>query len=166
MKEEWKPMSWCPGSFVSNLGRIKGPTGKLRTIYRYKSGYAFVNLYQREIHKNTSYRVHHVVAHEFIGARPVGHVINHKNFRRSDNKDSNLEYVTPKSNSLYTVLNRRHSFGEKRWSAKLSTKEVKQAIRFLKNGCSVSCIAYRFRVSRRAMYNIVYGRNWKHVTDD
>ena len=171
MNEAWKAIPAAPAYAVSNYGRIKRilpwkqrpnqPIG-LRKTYRYKTGYAFVVLSHNGQQK--TYRIHQLVAELFIGVRPVGFVINHKNCNKGDDCVKNLEYVTPKQNVLHAVLHRRHSYGEQRWSAKLSEKKVIQIIRWLKDGCSIACVAYRFNVSRRAIYNIVYGRNWKHVT--
>ena len=44
---------------------------------------------------------HHLVAAAFLGPRPLGMQINHKNGIKTDNYFTNLEYVTPSQNSWH-----------------------------------------------------------------
>lgn len=49
--------------------------------------------------------IHTLVAENFIGKRPKNHVVNHKDTNRSNNHYSNLEYLTPKQNSIHAYIN-------------------------------------------------------------
>lgn len=49
--------------------------------------------------------VHHLVAEAFIGPRPDGHVIRHKNDDRTDNRARNLCYGTQSENMADAVRN-------------------------------------------------------------
>jgi len=52
------------------------------------------------------YAMHQVVAHVFHGLCPEGMEVNHKNFIRFDNDESNLEYVTRSGNILHGIAAR------------------------------------------------------------
>ena len=43
------------------------------------------------------------VAHAFIGVRPEGMQINHKNGIKTDNRVENLEYISPSDNLKHAV---------------------------------------------------------------
>ena len=47
--------------------------------------------------------VHKVVALTFLGSRPIGFQINHKNGVKTDNRVENLEFVTPSRNRRHAV---------------------------------------------------------------
>jgi hypothetical protein len=44
-----------------------------------------------------------LVAENFIGKRPKGYEINHKDGKKSNNRLNNLEWVTPKENYHHAV---------------------------------------------------------------
>ena len=172
MKEEWRSIQNYPDYLVSNIGRVKRMTGwrnrPLEKPHILKSssggtaGYPSVWLYRNA--KSKRVVIHHLVAIAFLGPKPLGSHINHKNFDRRDNKFTNLEYVTPRENVLWTKLHLRHSFGEHRYSSKLSDDKIDIVRKFLESGCTISCVAYRMNVSRKVIYDIVCGKTWKHIT--
>ena len=49
--------------------------------------------------------VHHIVAEAFIGPRPDGHIVNHRDCNKFNNSKSNLEYVTRAENAAHAVQN-------------------------------------------------------------
>lgn len=55
-----------------------------------------VDLYYKN--KRCNKRVHRLVAAAFLGESEEGHVVNHKNGDRFDNRVENLEYVTQGEN--------------------------------------------------------------------
>jgi len=114
--EEWRPVVGYENLYeVSNLGRIKSLDrlidGRERTGTVYKRlkkgrilngrksthGYIYIELKPR-VYKHRVSSVHSVVAMAFIGPRPDGYDIDHKNNIRSDNRAENLEYVTRQEN--------------------------------------------------------------------
>lgn len=112
MQEEWHDVVGYEGLYqVSN-------TGKVRSMNYRKSGqshelsvansdrYSIVCLTKEG--KQQNFTVHSLVASAFIGQRPDGYEVNHKNKNKSDNNVGNLEYVTPSQNCIH-----RESFGEK-----------------------------------------------------
>jgi len=99
-KEIWKPVKNYEGFYeVSNIGRIKSlindKTRKEKILKQnIACGYLKVNLYFNGVKKCRS--VHQLVAEAFLNHKPNGHklVVNHINFIRTDNRVSNLRWVT------------------------------------------------------------------------
>ena len=50
--------------------------------------------------KHQTIKVHKIVAHCFIGLRPDGLVIDHKDRNRGNNHEDNLHYVTVSDNNI------------------------------------------------------------------
>ena len=97
--EEWKQ---CLESlqrvyFVSNLGRMKSVSkfNKREKIMKErisKGGYIQMNI------NNKDYKVHILVALYFIGPRPDGMVIDHKDRNKLNNRVDNLRYCSISDN--------------------------------------------------------------------
>lgn len=80
---------------VSSNGVVRNlNTGKtLKPQSSKRAGeYLFVNLYYKGKRKNIN--IHVLVAEHFIGPRPIGTEIHHKDKNRKNPKLSNLEYLT------------------------------------------------------------------------
>ena len=115
------------GSFlqVSNMGNVRCFDELTKVegednlyYYRYRvvnlsisDGYAYVGKKKDEVFLSTS--VHRLVAELFIPNPNNLPIVNHKNFVRSDNRVSNLEWVTAKENVDHAIkdgrfINREH----------------------------------------------------------
>lgn len=97
MREEiWREINNFPNYQISNLGRVRRMKGfgcpETRILKPQKGGYPSIKLskegevYQKEIHC--------LVAETFLGPRPPGLTINHKDGDKKNNSNDNLEYVT------------------------------------------------------------------------
>lgn len=113
-KEIWIDIKDYEGKYqVSNLGRVKSLVryskhwrGGVKLVRERilkpgynKSGYLHVVFIHKNNRKNM--RIHKLVAIAFLGHIPDGHnmVVNHKNFIRDDNRESNLEIITARENT-------------------------------------------------------------------
>lgn len=94
--EEWRPVKGAPGYEVSSLGRVRGRTGKILRGSRAGAGYRTFAIG----HRVRRY-VHHVVAEAFIGPRPKGHEVNHKDGVKANCAKDNLEYTTHAENQRH-----------------------------------------------------------------
>jgi len=171
--EFWKPIVGFEGIYeVSNVGNVRRALAcpgarplKLLALKRYKltgDGSRFaVNLYKD--HRVKRIPVHALVAAAFIGPRPQGLEVNHKNGNRLDNRVSNLEYITPEANREHAILNRLFPHGERTKSAKLKAVDVVAIRRLSSDGVAPVKIASLFGVSRGAIHHIKNGNTWKHV---
>lgn len=100
MPEEWRPVVGYEEKYqVSSHGKVKiTKSGKILKPYILKSGYHRVSLY---LNNNRTHRtVAGIVCEAFIGERPSGLHIDHKDGDKDNNKLSNLEYVTARENQL------------------------------------------------------------------
>lgn len=119
-------------------------------------GYYFVTLSVdgRHFHKT----IHSMVAEAFIGARPKGHHINHKDGNKRNNAASNLEYVTPSENA-------RHCRAVLEKAKKLTPDKVRQIREEIKKGTARKEVANKFGVSVH-MVNAVWRKvSWGYITD-
>ena len=108
-------------------------------------------------------KVHQLVAEAFLGPKPTPlHEVNHKNGIRSDNRDHNLEWVTPSENSQhrYDVLGHVGPRGGKAGSARFTEVNVREIRSRLARGESPKSIASFFGMSRNSIYDIAEHRTW------
>lgn len=100
----------------------------------------------------------------FIGPRPDGMAINHKNGMKLDNRAENLEYCTNSENSTHayrTGLQSRR--GEKHHLRKLCEAEVRQIYAMAHAGQNQTEIAKLYGVDPSSVSNIKRRRNWSHL---
>ena len=132
MKEVWRPVpGWETLYEVSDLGRVRSLDRVVRQ--RSRSGNWIDQPYYAKVLKQsatggrvkgsryscvalakdnktkTAY-VHHMVAEAFIGPRPDGAEVNHKDCDKTNNAVDNLEYVSRDENIAHALAN-----GKGRW---------------------------------------------------
>lgn len=164
-KEIWKDIKGFESLYqVSNLGRIKSIRYKNERIMKCKPN--IVKGYCQAILSNrgrVSYPlVHKLVAAAFIGPCPPGKEVNHKNFIKHDNRDTNLEYLTKLENAQHSAINQRR--GDKSPSAKLTTADVVEILQ-MKGKISARQLGFKYNVERKAVLRIWSGETWKHLTE-
>jgi hypothetical protein len=99
--ERWLPVVGFPKYEVSDLGHVKHVTAaKCRRCSLSNWGYPIVTLSGKP---SRSRCVHHLVMEAFVGPRPGGLQINHKNGIKTDNRLENLEYITASQNIRHAM---------------------------------------------------------------
>ena len=164
--EVWKAVVGYEGWYeVSDHGRVKrikaafGTTpGKILKWIVGAQGYCVVQL-SRESHEVLR-TVHQLVMAAFVGPRPEGKEINHKDANKMNPRLDNLEYVTSHENHLHASRNGLMSRGEMRHNAVLTEESVRD---ILKSNERTVDICRRLGVSRSAINGVRRGLNWKHV---
>jgi len=173
--EEWRPIVGYEGWYeVSNLGRVRRIKaynctlpGLILRACRGTTGYLQVSLYRNNIGKSQS--VHRLVAETFLRPCPPDYEVNHINGIKADNREANLEWVTSRQNMRHATrcgLNEArppHYRGERNPKAKLTAADVR-TIRALAGTVRGTDLAKRYGLSSGAIYHIVKGRHWAHVT--
>lgn len=153
MIETWKsaPVAEVADAYeISSLGRLRRVTGGKGTragyILKPKStgqylGWALTANGYRKVHY-----AHHLVALAFIGPRPPGAEINHRNLDKHDNRLENLEYVTRGENQLHAI-----SHGVR---LKVSLEDRAKIRSLYHAGGRPSVLARRYGIHRCTVYAI------------
>lgn len=180
--ETWRPVVGYEGRYsVSSIGRVRseyhsretnrGPIVlKLDTHKRYPK----VRLSNggRRV-KASTIVVHRLVAEAFIGPRPKGYQINHKDGQKMNPRLDNLEYATRVDNMRHAfrlgliVVPRGHSGGGTKGSqhhrAKLTEVQIKEIRRYHNQGVPIAALARLCCVSEMNIHKIIKRIGWKHV---
>ena len=99
--EQWKTIQGTNGAYdVSNMGRARGPSGKILKPTLMKIGYCMISLSLKSHGVKKKY-LHALVAESFLGHKPTGYVINHINGDKKDNRATNLEFLSRKDNGSH-----------------------------------------------------------------
>lgn len=118
-EEEWRPVK--RGFYeVTRTGRVRraiggkgARLGKDLTVFIATTGYPIVNLCIDG--KPSTERVHVMVAEAFIGPRPLGMQINHKDGNKKNPLPENLEYVTQAENAAHAGRTGLVQRGDNHW---------------------------------------------------
>lgn len=115
---------------VSKSGKVRNKkTRKILKQQKSKCGYQILTVRpSKNEQKNIS--VHQVVAETYIGQRPKGYVVNHKDGNKQNNNYKNLEYVTSRENNIHALKKglrkpaHNHRYGEESPRHTLKESEV------------------------------------------
>lgn len=134
--EEWRQVVGFEGRYdVSSLGNVRGwraapgvqldsPRPLVGALDRY--GYRKVLLRAGPVRKNA--HVHSLVAQAFIGPRPPGHEVNHRDGVKTHNAVANLEYVTAFENHQHASRTGLKASGRRNGASTLDHARLLQAL--------------------------------------
>lgn len=99
--EKWKPIKNYESLYeVSDLGNIKSlKRNVILKVRNDKNGYLVINLCKKG--KTKTFKVHRLVAHEFIDNPLNKKEINHKDGNKQNNRVNNLEWCSSKENQIH-----------------------------------------------------------------
>lgn len=160
----WFPIPTFDGYFVSRCGQIRSTRHGRDFVMSQKTsrrhGYRDITMWDNDGRRRTC-RVHRLVAEVFIGAQPEGHQVNHKNLVKTDNRASNLEWVTQAQNMEHARqhLGEFRAKGERHSQAKLTDAQVAR-IRQLRRGLGMrqATLAELFGVTPGCISMILAGK--------
>lgn len=171
--EEWRDVVGYEGIYqVSNLGNVRRSGNPFRAknfvLHRQvktckgKFGYHRLNLYNNGVRK--SYNVHTLVANAFIGKRPEGFDVDHKDGNKSNNSVKNLEYVTKKENKQRASKLGLIARGERNgWSILKNDDIIQIREMYDSKKYNRDQIANRFNISIHNVSTIGRRIGWKHI---
>lgn len=177
MKEKWKSHPVFTEYLISNNGRVAKIRNKRwgssllnkepRTCTKYtRQGYMAISLMKPE-GGHTHKFVHVLVAETFIGERPMGYCVNHKDGIKTNNYVSNLEYVTHSDNLKHAYslgLRGRNTFyrGDCNASSKLTENQVRSIKKKLKKYKRGMCkeLGKEYGILTSTISAIKRGENW------
>ena len=175
----WKDITYPgikPGKYkISEYGDVMSiERGHIMTV-RIHRGYTTVQLMSgQKPFKSKQYRVHRLVAYEFVDGYSPDLVINHIDGNKSNNHYTNLEWVTQKENVQHAFthdLVKNHTKGSRVNTAQLTEDDVALiCIELLKNNGSVykTYINLRDSIDKlkpSMISHIKYKDTWKSVAD-
>lgn len=158
----------CYREITDRLGRSRIQPGRILVPEIHTTGYLRVGLSRDSYSRG--YRVHKLVMLAFVGDRPEGCQVNHKNAAKTDNSLDNLEYCTPKSNAqhahalgLCSSSNRNRAKGSQQGHSKLAEADIPTIRDRLANGDTQQAIARDYSISQVSISRIKSGKTWKHI---
>lgn len=162
MNIEWKEVN--PDYIVSSDGQVGSrKSGRLKMLRQGTDGRGYPSVHLCANGSQRTCKVHRLVADAFLPPRPSPkHEINHKNGVRSDNRDTNLEWVTSSENRhhRYDVLHHGGPRGAANGATKLTEARVREVRARLDAGESQSALAVALGVSQRAISGIATRQTW------
>jgi hypothetical protein len=167
--EEWRPIPRFPYYEASSYGRIRR---RPDTPYYKKNhaimvanltydGYESLRLSAKS--KQSKIRVHIAVAEAFLGPKPLGYEVNHKDGNKRNNALSNLEYLTKIGNIQHAVNLGIHAHGERNGKAKLTASEVFLIRTLADSGVTPLSLSKQFEISLQRVYSIRSGKAWRRL---
>lgn len=153
---------------VSSRGRVRrdvggkgAQVGLIRRQQDNRRGYLSLNLSIGN--KKWRRSVHRLVCEAFHGPPPTSkHTTNHKNGKKADNDESNLEWMTYSENARHAVATGLHcsTHGEAHYKSKLTEDDVKAIRLRAAEGHLHQAIADTFHISRPQISRIVLRKSW------
>lgn len=164
LTEEWRPIAGYEGIYsISSIGRARNDrTGRILKPALSSWGRDYLLFRPSTGNKARNLQIHVEVAKAFLGPRPVGHVVNHKNGIKTDNRAENLEYVTRLGNEKHAADNALKAWGERHGMHKLTANEVRW-IRAMRRRVTRVAMAAQFGVSVGAIAGVLDGKSWRHL---
>ncbi len=178
----WKIIPSYPNYEASDLGEIrhvpwknKKEAPRIRKQFINQFGYYTIGLNQ-ESKKQKTISVHILIAEAFLGIKPKGLVVNHKDGIKTNNKPNNLEYVTSSYNNIHALKNNLRKVaidfsklkrGEDRKNTKITKTDVINIWKLRKStGYGYRRIAKQLHIPAGAVDSVLMGKSWKHVSID
>lgn len=135
MDIEWRSVVGWEGIYeVSSYGDVRRiqaaqhtRVGRVLKPAINEDGYLYLCL--RKLDTKVSRFVHRLVAEAFLGPRPPGLVINHKDLNTQNNHYTNLEYITNEENLLHSRKQKPVKRGPSRKSQGRVTPKIAEEIR-------------------------------------
>lgn len=173
-----KEIPSCPGYWVDEFGEVYNHRGKRLAQQVTRQGYCRVHLSIEGKPKSKS--VHSLVAETFIGYRPTGYQIRHKDGVKTNNNVENLAYCTAKENEADKAIHGTKATGDRngmrtkpnsrpRGSRHGKTRLDEAKVLYIREqllsgarGAGAK-LARQFDVSAQTISDIKSGRVWGHL---
>ena len=156
------------GYHVFENGSIlrKDGEGFLRSAYNHK-GYKHVGIYMEG--KNRTMTVHKIVTLVFLGERPKGYEVNHKNGIRDDNRICNLEYLTKsQNNQLSYDSGRRVVKGILNANCKYTEAQIREVCERLEKGDykNRAALGRELSIPKHTIHSVANKLQWTCISKD
>jgi HNH endonuclease/NUMOD4 motif len=158
-EEIWKPVFGCDAYEVSDIGNVRRVrNGRTVKPYVGRWGYLYVHLVGH--HR----RINRLVLESFVGAAPSPkHVAAHLDGTNTNNRLTNLAWVTAKENAEHRRLHGRTACGELQGQARLTTDQVRSIRERAAAGEMLRILAREAGVHEATVALVVHRETWAHV---
>lgn len=131
-------------------------TGKMRELRPLMSKDGYVSVSLRVEGRDKRFKIHRLIAQSFIDNPENKEQVNHKNFNRTDNDLSNLEWATAKENNNHARYRRK--------SNKLNEGKVLEIRdKYRPHIYTRKDLAKEYGVSVGCINHVVDRTEWKHI---
>ena len=176
MTEIWKPIKGYEGRYeVSNLGNVRSlnwrKSGLAKKLTPAIDRYGYLQVCLSKNGKQFNGKVHRLVADAFLPTNRNDLQVNHKDEDKTNNRASNLEWMTPAQNVNHGTRNTRMSAAKINGNAKAvkqldldgkivrvwpSMSEVRRVFRYDTGLLSLCC---------RGIKHTAYGYRWEYAKE-
>lgn len=174
--EEWRRVNGFRRIFVSNRGRVKRiefiseSNGRFFPEHIYPTynnkGYRKVIFSEDKVRYTKS--VHTLVAEAFLGPRPHGKLVDHKDEDKCNNRSDNLQYLTPRENTIKSLPRYEKNLvrlsKERREKSRINSNIVKEIREKYKPYVyTVKQLCSEYNIKEGMMRSILERRVWKDI---
>lgn len=168
--KNWRPIPNFPDYIISDNGTIlskifrNGRTEKPREYPKIIKQFISIHGYPRVMlnsksRKGKNFPVHRLVLEAFVGPCPEGKECDHINGVKTDNRLSNLRYITKSKN-----LNRRKlPNSEKSYQATVTNYQAKLIRSIVKSGAVQNQLSKLTGISTHTINKIIKGKTYKEA---
>jgi DNA-binding transcriptional LysR family regulator len=165
--ERWLPVVRYEGLYeVSDWGRVRSLPRNTTRGKILKPG--LVNGYPHVILCQDGHRhgffVHTLVLEAFVGLCPAGQECRHGPGGKQDARLINLCWGTREENYADRFRDGTDNTGERNGRARLTADDVREIRALVASGKSQAGVGRIYGMTRYAIWDIVHGRRWAHVT--
>ena len=159
--DQLRPIEGFEGLYSIHAdGRIQSHLQTHRILKGRPVGHGYLAVELRRHDRAYPRYIHDLVCKAFIGDKPSGMTVNHKDGNKTNNHVSNLEYATPKEQSNHAKALGLLFVGERHPMAKLTAIDV-QEIRI--SPLTARELSVKYSISYPTIRRILRGDLWKDV---
>lgn len=160
MKEIWKDLDIESKKYtyqVSNLGRVRRIwvtkdyeiNTRLLPQYKNENGYLLVSI------NNKKYRVHRLVAEQFLESIEGKNQVGHLNDCKVDNRASNLYYCNNKENMNHKLIQAYKGLNKSKNARKIIVMINKDTMQIVNTFNSIKEVQQETGINRKTLYNLL-----------
>lgn len=162
VRETWRAVVGYEGLYeISSYGQLNRLTSTRGTAKGIRAGsVSLVGYRVTTLTKNKTQRQHYIhalVAEAFVGPRPIGQQVNHKDGNKLNNFVDNLEYVTPGGNVRHAIALGLIPSGDDSKFSRLTSADVLKIRTRASAGEKYSNLSKEYCVSETSILHIARG---------
>jgi len=156
--EQYKDIKGYEGIYkISNFGNVLSVLSNNKILKPRDNGYGYKSVCLTKDKKPRYYKIHRLVALNFIPNPENKKEVNHINGVKSDNTINNLQWVTPSENVNHSMINVLQG------NLILSLNKSKCIKSLYQKGISKNQLCNLFNCSNTTMWNVLNNKIWNQI---